>query len=1344
MPDAFALANAFVRIRPDATGFRVELDSKVKAALAGLDPTVNIGASTKGAKAAAMELKAYLNALTDRATAFRLVADDKQLQAELAKIFVQLASLQGRTLAKKITLLGFARMQAELLAADSSLEKIAGRVSVAHVDVSGDAEKQLALLQVQLITLSAKAHDIKLGITDAAGLVAIAAIQKALQGVASHVATLTVGTDTTKISDAVAQVRDLSDQMVALTAKTNIAAGAARNFGGWLGFIGAKIPLFGGIGPAIITQIAAWHLLTDVVIDFIAVLLPATIALGAFIAAGIGTAQDIFKQMSNVNTVTTATNKALYPMTARLRSLADAVQPQVYQLFGEFLNVVNSRAGTFTQLAKAAGTVMDQLAARTAIAIESGGMQVFLHNATQDLAKLGDIVGNIFGTVGNLLKAMPGYAQVLLNIVDQTSKGLEAVTGSGFAQGVIKVGLAFHGAAVYLGVFSTAAAFLVRGGLTKAGDLLETVGARLLQMNGPLARAGPAFYGLAAGASDAAALPWGWIAVVGVGIGILAYKILTAKDATQQWFQSLQSVLLAQNAVKGFISLQQDQAIVATRLAATEHNLNMILNQAARINNTGGNLSAPVNKTSEAYLKAAQASRDYASEITTLNDQSALYNVRLDKLAIAFGGVGEAQGILLASGVKMSQLLDKSKSAWLGIMQQVQATQAAYKAMGQTGGILGADMNALNIAASDQVTAMQKVNQAFDTVIGIISGGQTSFLTFQQDMLSVGQSLSQAGGSARIVTNTFPATASAIAAAASHSKASMTGLNAASLQLRSTWQTAFSGGASLIDALRLMQSASPGGFPPVTRAVKDIIAQLVPLGKTSGATRAELVSMAQEIDPNIHNFTELTKWLGNTKNAGKDLNTLVAKMGINLQDLAKDASNLYATLQSDIIKQFDVAKLSASGASKAISTLATDLTTTGTSAHKIHSDEATLYKDFVKSGLSAKDATTLILSMSGGINLAGLTAKQKHTDMLNLYNDFRKAGLGAKAAADLVHGLTGELFKVPKHTDAWVDAHGSGTGNITFKQQAFGQNSKGYLSFHAAGALIQGHGNQDSVAAMLTPGEAVVPRHLVPSLAPFLAAHRVPGFASGGFVGPGSAIRHTVPFMGVSEQNWMQQEMDGGIKAAVAAARAALAKALRAGGHVNYNPSAGVAQWRGDVFRALSMLHLPAGDVLDVLYQMMTESGGNPNIVNRTDSNWLAGHPSVGLMQVIAGTFDTWAGPYRNTGPFSYGVSVNPMANIYAALNYGKHGLGFGTGPGQIGSGHGYDKGGWLMPGATLAVNNTGRPERVSAPGEPVVVKMIFASSGSADFDRFMMTWIKRSVSVSGGGNVQAAFGSGT
>jgi hypothetical protein len=74
-----------------------------------------------------------------------------------------------------------------------------------------------------------------------------------------------------------------------------------------------------------------------------------------------------------------------------------------------------------------------------------------------------------------------------------------------------------------------------------------------------------------------------------------------------------------------------------------------------------------------------------------------------------------------------------------------------------------------------------------------------------------------------------------------------------------------------------------------------------------------------------------------------------------------------------------------------------------------------------------------------------------------------------------------------------------------------------------------------------------------------------------------------------------------------------------------------------------------------VLHRIGQESGGQPDVVNRWDINWQEGHPSVGLMQVIKGTFDAYAGPYRNTGPFLYGVSVDPIANIFSGINYAKH-----------------------------------------------------------------------------------------
>lgn len=96
----------------------------------------------------------------------------------------------------------------------------------------------------------------------------------------------------------------------------------------------------------------------------------------------------------------------------------------------------------------------------------------------------------------------------------------------------------------------------------------------------------------------------------------------------------------------------------------------------------------------------------------------------------------------------------------------------------------------------------------------------------------------------------------------------------------------------------------------------------------------------------------------------------------------------------------------------------------------------------------------------------------------------------------------------------------------------------------------------------------------------------------------------------------------------------------------------GVARWGGVVQMALRQVGQPAAYKDITLRRMNQESGGNPTIVNKWDSNWKAGHPSVGLMQVIGPTFRSFAGPYRSTGPFLYGVSTNPLANVYSSMKY--------------------------------------------------------------------------------------------
>jgi hypothetical protein len=135
----------------------------------------------------------------------------------------------------------------------------------------------------------------------------------------------------------------------------------------------------------------------------------------------------------------------------------------------------------------------------------------------------------------------------------------------------------------------------------------------------------------------------------------------------------------------------------------------------------------------------------------------------------------------------------------------------------------------------------------------------------------------------------------------------------------------------------------------------------------------------------------------------------------------------------------------------------------------------------------------------------------------------------------------------------------------------------------------------------------------------------------------------------------------------------------------------GASQWAGVVQQALALLGLPSSLAGQVLYQIQTESGGNPNAINTTDINAQMGDPSRGLLQTIGATFAAYH--VATTSENIY----DPLANVAAAINYAAHVYGpslMRNGMG-LGSGHGYDSGGWLPPGFTLAYNGTGRHELV-------------------------------------------------
>lgn len=129
-----------------------------------------------------------------------------------------------------------------------------------------------------------------------------------------------------------------------------------------------------------------------------------------------------------------------------------------------------------------------------------------------------------------------------------------------------------------------------------------------------------------------------------------------------------------------------------------------------------------------------------------------------------------------------------------------------------------------------------------------------------------------------------------------------------------------------------------------------------------------------------------------------------------------------------------------------------------------------------------------------------------------------------------------------------------------------------------------------------------------------------------------------------------------------------------AGSDVTYSADGGVEQWRGTFAGVLDALAKPASVWLDLgLAQMRTESGGNPNAQNNSDSNAAKGTPSKGLMQVIDPTFAT----YRSS-LFPNDI-WNPGANIAAAVLYTQ--ARYGSPAGVWGQGRGYAAGGWITGG---------------------------------------------------------------
>lgn len=749
------------------------------------------------------------------------------------------------------------------------------------------------------------------------------------------------------------------------------AGGAAAGGGGgaWA-FLGKDVALFGGALGALplIGTVTGLHLVADAVLETTAVVVPATIAMVGWGAAAVPTVKAMYEQMKTLHTVATAFGTQIPGLSGGFSKLAAAVKPQVYALWGDALTIMNNKTGIFAQTVKGAGVVIDRLASRFTLAVTSGhGFGGFLAHADSDLAKLGDIIGNLGGTFGNLFKAMPGYAQMLLTLVDNGTKLLE--WASAVAEPILKVGLAMHGALLYGGLLTTGLSRLVAGGTffgKQFGGLLPLLsgwaekaayaasGSAKLGVAGE--KAGQGLLSIATGAESAAKLPWGWIATATVALGFLVYEILKAGNANDQLMHSIQNNIAAQTSWYGMVDAN------AAAMANLGHQVRTTTDAFSGL---GSGLGAAIVTPAQA---SSAATKQLSSDTKTLTGSYVAQTARMMDLSVAFGSVGAAQGAVTATGMKLGQLLTENGTKWREDLQTLQGyVQATVQLAGFQGGPALAAQNALNFAQNAQYQAIQQITQDQTAYIQLLTSGESAFTTFATDLQSISK-----------------------AAHAAH--ASIGGLNANSLTLAGDyWSTLIPAAQAQISALE-NQQVSTGNL---TKAVGDIGAQLVTFAGHNTAARAAVVGLINNaLGPGTVSLKTLNGWLKTNGGSLADLKKIEDQATVATSKLASSVTALANAAFAKAIFQ-------ASGFSGTIKTLAYDMVHNKTSVSDLQPVYNALVSEFEQSGMKA-DA-----------------ARQKASQLISEYGKVPKSVLTTLAVNDkqalavigYVEGLLGALGK---------------------------------------------------------------------------------------------------------------------------------------------------------------------------------------------------------------------------------------------------------------------------------------------------------------------------------------------
>jgi hypothetical protein len=1203
---ASRIGEVFVSIEADTKMFRSQAIAGVTKALAGLEgkipvtadttqargqiaalkarmtdlnrqlAEVKIGANGKPAEATIRKLQLQLKGLADTVAKIAMDADTRKIDAAIAKERANLAQLREDASGLKIdadakqALLQIARLEQKAFHLRASL----GDPEGLPLDVDRNkAEKELDAVLAQIALLKGYARKIVVGADAKALITAIAVSEGAIDQLKREAADLKLGgkVDLAGLAAAEGQLLGLEEAFKRLNpvvAATNNrliqGAGAFGRFG--IGALTARVALFGGL-----SAVSGWHIALDTVIETLAVIIPALVTaaagLAAFGIAGADAARAVFNRLQNIHTVSDALNATIPPMTGNLEKLHNTVRPQVWQLYGDAIAIVGTKTGLFNKLAVDTGAFIDRLAAKiTVLATTSGsGLSNFLAAGKRDLQEFGRIAVSLGDAFGRLIRVtqQTGIAEALLSIVGAAARLFDIFTKLPLP--ILAVVVAVHGIWLWSGLATTALIGLLRpleqlaatavgtrlagtavkdlaaaGGGTKfavLGATFRDLGNNLKALPGRVVALAKSFGGLIA------ANPW-------IAIGVVAVAALTAlylwlgrgKSAVDRFNESMDRLVAHATPLNLINTLSNALSQTTAKLSNETGKL------SGALKTSGGNLAAlQIALQASGISNAAQDVQRLAEEHNKLAGQLTLVTGRLAGITHAFGtdGLSGAMALAALAGVKVSDFLGNSKQ-WTQALTQINGVVQGYANMGVGATQLGSAINVLTIAQSDQLKNVQSLNTAFDTFDKIVAGPVSGFLTFANTLKRFSNDAGVAG------------------AAISGLGTGLTGVSRrvtdASLQLQTDFQDTFNAATQMADAFRLTGTASSQQIA----AIKEVVQVMIPMAGTSKVAAAEISALAQEAGgPATTNLQLLSKWAGKTKDPLGAAQKAAAAAAISFSNMSLDAQKLGATLAQDLSKDMAVAVENAVGLQGAMNAYAKSVIHGTQATAAGHGARQTLLKDLADLGIKGPQATAVLDAMDQRLGSKLPAAAHSGSQALvDTANKIVTAGRAANDSTGKIAGMIAKVLGIPKSAAFELLMTGKGSFSLSEINAATGKQKQAAAGWYVTG----GTPGKDSVAAMLMPGEVVVPTKMVNAGAVDHLRGMLPGFSGGGLVQAGDrtvlsgqyAVNKYHQFS-TTMQASMVSMMRAALKAAEAAAVKAAAAAAASGGVSGAGPTGGDA-----------------------------------------------------------------------------------------------------------------------------------------------------------------------------------------